>query len=96
MLDVMMRLGDNVFQSRDVSGAVCSGDLELESKAKGVNFCTGGSPALLGRVIELPCVKDLTVGRDHRRRWSPEVASRSHDFFWVDSGSQSIRVTGYE
>ena len=68
MLDVMMRLGDSVFQSRDVSGAVCSGDFEFESNAKGVSFCIDGSPALVGRVMELLCGKDLTVGRDHRRR----------------------------
>lgn len=38
MLDVMMRLGDNVFQSSEVRGAVCSGDLEFDSNAKGVSF----------------------------------------------------------
>ena len=38
MLEVMMRLGDSVFQSRDVRGAVCSGDLEFESKARGVSL----------------------------------------------------------
>ena len=36
-----MRLGDKVFQSSEVSGAVCSGDLEFESKARGVSFCDG-------------------------------------------------------
>ena len=41
ILDVIIRLGDNVFQSRDVKGAVCSGDLEFERRAKGVNFCGG-------------------------------------------------------
>ena len=43
ILEVIMSLGDIVFQSRDVRGAVCSGVLELESKARGVNFCGGGS-----------------------------------------------------
>ena len=81
MLDVMIRLGETVFQSRDVSGAVCSGDFELDNRANGVNFCTGGSPVLVGRVIEFPCGKIWTAGRDHSRRWSPEVASRSHGFF---------------
>lgn len=39
MLEVMIRLGDNVFQSKEVSGAVCSGDFEFESNANGVSFC---------------------------------------------------------
>lgn len=43
MLDVMMSLGESVFQSREVSGAVCSGVLELERSARGVSFCGGGS-----------------------------------------------------
>ncbi len=38
MLEVIIRLGDNVFQSREVKGAVCSGDFELESRASGVSF----------------------------------------------------------
>ena len=38
MLEVIMRLGDKVFQSREVRGAVCSGDLEFERRASGVNF----------------------------------------------------------
>lgn len=33
-----MRLGESVFQSSEVRGAVCSGDLEFESRAKGVSF----------------------------------------------------------
>ena len=41
MLEVMMRLGETVFQSRDVSGAVCSGDLEFDSRARGVSFPGG-------------------------------------------------------
>ncbi len=38
MLEVMIKLGDRVFQSRDVRGAVCSGDFEFERSASGVNF----------------------------------------------------------
>ena len=38
MLEVIIKLGDKVFQSKDVNGAVCSGDLELERSASGVNF----------------------------------------------------------
>ena len=53
MLEVMMRLGESVFQSRDVSGAVCSGDLEFDNRARGVSFCTGWSVELADRVMEL-------------------------------------------
>ena len=53
MLDVIIKLGESVFQSNEVRGAVCSGDLEFESRAKGVNFCGGGSLLLVDRVIEL-------------------------------------------
>lgn len=38
ILEVMMRLGDLLFQSSEVRGAVCSGDLELDRRARGVNF----------------------------------------------------------
>jgi hypothetical protein len=38
MLEVMIRLGDTTFQSRDVIGAVCSGDLEFDRRASGVIF----------------------------------------------------------
>lgn len=53
MLDVMIRLGDKVFQSKEVKGAVCSGDLEFERRARGVSFCTDVSPVLAGLVMEL-------------------------------------------
>jgi hypothetical protein len=53
MLEVMIKLGESVFQSRDVRGAVCSGDLEFDKRARGVSFCTFESPALLRPVIEL-------------------------------------------
>ena len=42
MLDVIMRLGETVFQSSDVSGAVCSGDFEFDRRASGVNLATEG------------------------------------------------------
>lgn len=38
ILEVMIRLGDRLFQSREVSGAVCSGDFEFERRASGVSF----------------------------------------------------------
>ena len=38
ILEVMMRLGETVFQSKEVRGAVCSGDFEFESNARGVSF----------------------------------------------------------
>lgn len=55
MLEVIMSLGDIVFQSRDVRGAVCSGVFELERRARGVNFWGGGSRVLTDdeRVIVL-------------------------------------------
>lgn len=41
ILEVMIKLGDTVFQSSDVSGAVWSGVLEFESRASGVSFVVG-------------------------------------------------------
>ena len=38
MLEVIIKLGDKVFQSKDVRGAVCSGDFEFERSANGVSF----------------------------------------------------------
>lgn len=38
ILEVMIRLGERLFQSSEVRGAVCSGDFEFESKASGVSF----------------------------------------------------------
>jgi hypothetical protein len=46
MLDVIMSLGDKVFQSREVSGAVCSGVFEFERSARGVSFGSWGSRVL--------------------------------------------------
>ena len=65
MLEVMMRLGETVFQSRDVRGAVWSGVFELESNANGVSLVPG-SPAR--RVMLLPGVAADSEGRDHKRR----------------------------
>jgi hypothetical protein len=38
MLDVMIRLGETTFQSSEVMGAVCSGDLEFDKRASGESF----------------------------------------------------------
>jgi hypothetical protein len=68
ILDVIMRLGDMTFQSREVIGAVCSGDLELDSSASGDSFWTGCSLELVDLLIELDCSDDASFGRDHNRR----------------------------
>lgn len=44
----------------------------------------------------LPGLVTVSEGSDHRRRWSPDVASRSVDCFCEDGGSHNSRVTGYE
>ena len=95
MLEVMIRLGESTFQSREVIGAVCSGVLELERRARGESFWTG-EVLTLPRLMEFPYCDDDSDGNDHRRRWSPEVASRSEPCFWDDGGSHRMRVTGYE
>ncbi len=96
ILEVMMRLGESVFQSSDVKGAVCSGDFEFESSASGVSLASAESRPLDERtVIELEVGWGVTLGNDHNRRWSPEVAKRSVDCFLDDGGSHNIRVTGY-
>ena len=41
ILEVIMRLGDKLFQSNEVRGAVCSGDFEFDRRARGVNFWAG-------------------------------------------------------
>lgn len=89
-----MRLGETVFQSRDVSGAVWSGVLEFDKSARGVSFVTTESRP--GRVIVFPGLADVSDGSDHSLRWSPEVAKRSVDCFCEEGGSHSSRVTGYE
>lgn len=68
MLDVMIRLGEMVFQSSEVIGAVCSGDLELDKSANGESLAGGASLGLEGRVIELVLCKGWVLGRDHNRR----------------------------
>lgn len=81
MLEVMIKLGERVFQSSEVSGAVCSGDLEFERRARGVSFCSIESLAFDVRLIELPGLYEVCEGNDQSRRWSPEVARRSVDCF---------------
>lgn len=68
MLEVMMRLGEIVFQSREVIGAVCSGDFELESKANGESLEVGASRWFAPRVIEFELCRGCELGRDQRRR----------------------------
>ena len=65
----MMRLGETVFQSSDVRGAVCSGVFELDSRAKGVSLLGGKSRWADDRVTLFPG-EDIGVsdGRDHSLR----------------------------
>lgn len=83
MLEVIMSLGDMVFQSRDVNGAVCSGVFELDKSASGVSFGSCGSLVFTDDVRDIVLLRVLPDdwGSDHSRRWSPEVASRSVDCF---------------
>jgi hypothetical protein len=66
ILLVMIKLGDTVFQSREVRGAVWSGVLELERRAKGVSFVTGAEAP--GRFIEFEYDEGASEGRDQSRR----------------------------
>lgn len=68
MLDVMMRLGESVFQSSEVRGAVCSGDLELESNANGVSLYGAGSRLLDDRLKALELTGVALAGNDHSLR----------------------------
>jgi len=43
ILEVIIRLGETVFQSSEVNGAVCSGVLEFDSNARGVSLLAGRS-----------------------------------------------------
>lgn len=43
ILEVMIKLGETVFQSREVSGAVCSGVFEFDKRANGVSLLAGKS-----------------------------------------------------
>ncbi len=85
MLEVMIRLGERVFQSKEVNGAVCSGDFELDNNASGVSLNGAGSRLwwLEVRVMELLVVLDgvALAGSDQSRRWSPDVANKSVDCF---------------
>lgn len=96
ILLVMMSLGESWFQSRDVSGAVCSGVFELERSASGVNFAAGACLRLTleDREMVLLDVFCVDEGNDHSRRWSPDVARRSVICFCCDGGSHNIRVIG--
>lgn len=94
MLEVMIKLGETVFQSSEVSGAVWSGVFELDKSARGVSFVV--TTSRFRPVMELPGVEGVSEGRDHSLRWSPDVASRSVDCFVDEGGSQSKRVTGKE
>lgn len=59
MLEVIIRLGEIMFQSSEVIGAVCSGDLEFDNRANGESLAIGLSLWLVGRVIELElCICD--------------------------------------
>jgi len=96
MEEVMMSLGETLFQSRLVSGAVCSGVFELESRARGVSLVTfvGLVLEVELRVMVLVEGEGTVAGSDQSRRWSPDVASRSVVCFCDDGGSHKMRVTG--
>jgi hypothetical protein len=64
----MIKLGEIVFQSNEVIGAVCSGDLEFESNAKGESLAVGVSRGLEGRVMLFELGSGWELGSDHRRR----------------------------
>jgi hypothetical protein len=98
ILEVIIRLGETLFQSRDVNGAVCSGVFEFDSKANGVSLLAGRSRGWLeDRAMLFPGeATGVSEGRLQSLRWSPDVARRSVDCFCEDGGSQSRRVTGYE
>lgn len=86
ILLVMIKLGETVFQSREVSGAVCSGVLEFDKSAKGLSLVDGEEVEFADwpRWIEedgVPCSESSGFGKDQRRRWSPLVARRSVDCF---------------
>lgn len=68
ILEVIIRLGEIVFQSSEVIGAVCSGDFEFDKRANGESLDNGASLWLLGRVIELELCRDCVGGNDHKRR----------------------------
>lgn len=94
MLEVIMRLGETMFQSSEVKGAVWSGVLELDKSARGVSLV--GATSRLRLVMELPGAAAVSEGRDQSLKWSPDVASKSVDCLVVEGGSHKSRVTGYE
>lgn len=94
MLLVMIKLGDTTFQSSEVIGAVCSGDLELDRSASGDSFWTGPSRDWEERDMELDRLLPPSVGRDQSRKWSPDVARRLVSGLLLERGSQRMRVTG--
>lgn len=55
-----------------------------------------GDASFPPRVTLLLATAGKSDGRDHSRRWSPEVARRSVDCFWDEGGSHNSLVTGYE
>lgn len=63
MLEVMIRLGETVFQSSEVSGAVWSGVFELDNSARGVSLVVAISRFRL--VMEFPGVEGVSEGNDH-------------------------------
>ena len=70
ILDVMINLGERVFQSRDVNGAVCSGVFELDSNARGRSFCGMGALVFIVavRLMLLLTAGGDEEGNDQRRR----------------------------
>lgn len=95
--EVMISFGESVFQSNEVKGAVCSGVLLLERRARGWSFRGAGSRelAVALRLMLLPESGVDCGGKLHNRRWSPLVAKRSVLDFWELGGSHRILVTGY-
>lgn len=70
ILEVIIRLGETVFQSSEVKGAVCSGVLEFDSNASGVNLLAGRSrPWFEDLVIWFPGdATGVSEGRDQSLR----------------------------
>lgn len=63
--DVMISDGCTMFQSKDVIGAVCSGDFEFESSANGESFCNGWLSFEPCLVMLLDEYEDVSLGKDH-------------------------------
>jgi len=70
ILEVMMSFGESVFQSSEVSGAVCSGVLELDRRARGRSFCVAGSLVLAEADLLMLLLARFGCdeGSDQRRR----------------------------